>query len=130
LLLDSHTWFWTAAAPEVLSMPAREAISDRRNDLVLSPVTVWELLALARKGRLDLGQDAAGWVRTHIVEAVAPTSVEPVSIDIAVRSERLPGYSNPDPADRLLIATALERDLVLVTVDRSMREYRALRTLW
>jgi PIN domain nuclease of toxin-antitoxin system len=37
---------------------------------------------------------------------------------------------NPDPADRFLAATALEHDLVLVTADRSLREYRPLRTLW
>lgn len=129
LLLDTHVWFWAAARPEALSTAAAEAIADVENELALSPVTVWELLVLARKGRLHLGVDPHSWVQTHIVQAV-PKAILPLTAAIAARSERLPGYSNPDPADRFLAATALEHDLVLVTADRSLREYGPLRTLW
>jgi PIN domain nuclease of toxin-antitoxin system len=129
LLLDTHTWFWTATRPEALSDAAADAIADVGNDLALSPVTIWELLVLARKRRLDLGADRHAWVRTHIVEGV-PKTVLPLTAAIADRSERLPSYTNPDPADRFLAATALEHDLVLVTADRSLRDYGPLRTLW
>src|SRR5687768_2871431 len=96
LLLDTHTWFWTAARPEALSGAAAEAIADPSNELVLSPITVWELLVLARKGRLDLGEDSQGWVRTRILEAIIPKTIQPLTAEIAARSERLPGYSNAD----------------------------------
>jgi PIN domain nuclease of toxin-antitoxin system len=130
LLLDTHAWFWAASRPEALSSEAVDAIEDPTNDLVLSPVTVWELLVLARKRRIDLGPDRHAWVRRHIVESQIPKLFFPLTADIAARSERLPGYENPDPADRFLAATALEHDLVLVTADRSLRDYRVLNTLW
>ena len=129
LLLDTHTWFWAAARPEALSGAAAEAIADATNDLALSPVTIWELLVLARKGRLDLGADRHAWVRSQIVEGM-PKTILPLTVAIAERSERLVGYANPDPADRFLAATALEHDLILVTMDRSLRDYGPLRTLW
>lgn len=130
LLLDTHAWFWAAARPDALSEAAREAICDPTSDLSLSSVTVWELLVLARKGRLDLGPDRHAWVRHQILESAIPKTILPLAPEIAERSERLSGYSNPDPAHRFLAATALEDDRLLVTADRSLREYAALRTLW
>lgn len=130
LLLDTHTWFWAAARPEALSDAAAEAIADPGNDLALSPVTVWELLVLARKGRLELGADRHAWIREHVLGSAIAKTVLPLTAEIAARSERLPGYANPDPADRFLAATALEHDRVLVTIDRSLRDYAPLRTLW
>lgn len=130
LLLDTHVWFWAAARPDALSEAAREAICDPTSDLGLSSVTVWELLVLARKGRLDLGPDRHAWVRHQILESAIPKTIFPLTPEVAERSERLPGYANPDPADRFLAATALEHDRVLVTADRSLREYATLRTLW
>jgi PIN domain nuclease of toxin-antitoxin system len=106
------------------------AVVDPSNTLALSPITVCELLVLARKGRLDMGDDAHAWVHDNIVGGPLLKSILPLTADIAARSERLPGYSNPDPADRFLAATALEHDLVLVSADHSLREYRPLRTRW
>ena len=130
LLLDTHTWFWAASRPESLSESARAAIADPTNELALSAITVWELLVLARKGRIDLGADRHAWVRKHIVDSPIPKTFLALTAAIAARSEALPGYDNPDPADRFLAATALEHDHVLVTADRSLREYAPLRTLW
>lgn len=130
LLLDTHVWFWSATRPDALSSAAADAIADPHSELSLSAVTVWELLVLARKGRIDLGPDRHGWVRDQILSAAIPKVVRPLTAEIAARSERLPGYANPDPADRFLAATAIEHDLILVTADRSLRDYTALRTLW
>ena len=130
LLLDTHVWFWAATRPDALSVAAAQAIRDGSNELGLSPITVWELLVLARKGRLDLGPDRYAWVQANLMAAGPGKVVHPLTAEIAARSERLPGYGIPDPADRFLAATALESDLVLVTADRSLRDYGALRTLW
>jgi len=130
LLLDTHTWFWAATQPESLSRAAAAAVSDPTNRLGLSPITVWELLVLARKGRIDTGADPQAWVRRCIIESPVLKTVYTLTPEIAARSERLPGYENPDPADRFLAATALEHDLVLVTADHSLRRYNALRTIW
>jgi len=54
----------------------------------------------------------------------------PLTHGIALRSESLDGFAAEDPADRFLVATALEHDLTLVTADRAMQGFEPLRTLW
>lgn len=62
LLLDTHTWVWRLLAPERVSADAETAIADRDNDVFLSPISTWEVLLLARKGRLSLSRTATEWV--------------------------------------------------------------------
>lgn len=128
LLLDTHIWVWRLFAPERLSPMAESAISDRSAELYLSPISTWETLVLARKGRLDLRPSPSEWV----LDALRRSAVLaiPLSHSIALRSEQLEGFGSDDPADRFLVATAIEHELVLVTADRAMQTYRRVETLW
>jgi PIN domain nuclease of toxin-antitoxin system len=56
--------------------------------------------------------------------------VLPLTVDIAIESERLGESFPPDPADRLIVATARVHDLTLITSDRPIRKGGAARTLW
>ena len=74
-------------------------------------------------GRVALSEAPARYPR------LALTAV-PVSHGIALRSEALGGFGSEDPADRFLVATALEHDLTLVTADEAMRAFGPVATLW
>ena len=128
LLLDTHVWIWRLLEPERLSARAAAALAERDHEVHLSPISVWETLVLARRGRLGLDPNPAAWVR----EALRRSAVimAPVTHDVAIRSEALAGFASPDPADRFLVATALEASLVLLTADRAMLDYRPVETLW
>jgi PIN domain nuclease of toxin-antitoxin system len=128
LLLDTHTWIWRLLAPERLSENAERAIANRDSTVHLSPVSTWEALVLARKRRLSLAPSPTEWV----LEALRRSALTalPLTHGIALRSERLEGFESEDPADRFLVATALEHDLVLVTADRTMQAFKAVHTLW
>ena len=128
LLLDTHTWLWRLLDPGQLSADAERAIADRESELHLSPVSTWETLVLARKGRLTLTPSPSEWVLDALRRS-APTST-PVTHGIALRSEALPDFGSEDPADRFLVATALEHDLTVVTADAAMRAYSPLGTIW
>ena len=128
LLLDTHAWLWRLLAPEQLSVAAERAIANRESEVYLSPVSTWETLVLARKGRLTLTPSPSEWVLDALRRS-APTAA-PLSHSIALRSEALPGFDSQDPADRFLVATALEHDLTLVTADAAMRGYSPLETIW
>lgn len=128
LLLDTHAWLWRLLAPEQLSADAERAIADRENELHLSPVSTWETLVLARKGRLTLRPSPSEWVLDALRRS-APTAA-PLTHSIALRSEALSQFDSQDPADRFLVATALEHDLTLVTADTAMRGFSPLKTLW
>jgi PIN domain nuclease of toxin-antitoxin system len=128
LLLDTHAWLWRLLDPKRISPNAEAAVADPENELLLSPISTWETLALARKGRLSLTPSPSEWVLDALRRS-APTAV-PLNHGIAVRSEALDGFSSEDPADRFLVATALELDLTLVTADRAMHEFGPVETLW
>ena len=63
LLLDTHIWLWSALDPSHLSKRIRRALEDVRNELWLSPMTVWEVLVLARKKRVVLEPTPEQWIR-------------------------------------------------------------------
>lgn len=128
LLLDTHVWIWRLLEPERLSERADLALADRENTLHLSPVSTWETLVLARKGRVSLKPSPTEWVLDALRRSALTTI--PLSHGIALRSEMLEGFESADPADRFLVATALEHELVLVTADEAMRTFEHVETLW
>ncbi len=83
---------------------------------------------LARKGRLSLKPSPTEWVLDALRRSALATL--PLSHGIALRSEALEGFESTDPADRFLVATALEHGLVLVTADAAMQAFAPVETLW
>lgn len=128
LLIDTHVWIWNFTNPALLSVAAHAALRDSSNELYLSPITTWEVLMLARKRRIILDREPQSWINTAL--AATPATQLPITHEIATRSHDLPGYANPDPADRFLIATALIHDLSILTRDESMTEWPGVRVLW
>jgi PIN domain nuclease of toxin-antitoxin system len=126
LLLDTHIWIWSALNPTSLSPRVVRALEDTRNELWLSPITVWETLVLARKKRLVLEPTAEQWIRRALREL--PLREATLNHEVAVQSETI-RLGHDDPADRFLVATALVYDLTLVTADRRLMKNRQLRTL-
>lgn len=83
---------------------------------------------LVSRGRLELTMDAADWIAR--CEALPFLSFVPVDNEVALRSTRLPGRLHHDPADRIIIATALSLGATLVTKDRRIRAYEHVPTVW
>lgn len=128
LLLDTHVWIWRLLAPERLSDDAEGAVAARESTLHLSPISTWETLVLARKGRLSLKPSPAAWVLDALRRSALTTV--PLTHGIALRSEALEGFESTDPADRLIVATAMEHELVLVSADRAIQGFEPVKTLW
>ncbi len=109
--------------PERLSHAAQESIPQNRDRLYLSPTSTWEAMILARKGKIQLDPTRAG--RGRRAPALRPPRDPALTRDRAP-SEALDGFDSRDPADRFLVATALEHDFTLVTADERMRAYEPL----
>lgn len=121
LLLDTHIWLWSALEPARLSKRVRAALEDRRNELWLSPMSVWETLVLARKKRLVFESTPEAWVRRALDEL--PVHEAPINQEVAIRSEAV-RLGHKDPADRFIVATALVYELTLVTADKRLVKSR------
>lgn len=114
LLLDTHIWLWALLEPERLSRTVRAALGSVENELWLSPISVWEALLLAERGRVRVDSSPAVWVEQMV--SALPRREAALTHDIAVASRRLV-LSHDDPADRFLAATAHVLNLTLVTSD-------------
>jgi PIN domain nuclease of toxin-antitoxin system len=63
LLLDTHIWIWTHLEPWRISSEVTTELGSPRNELWLSPLSIWELVLLVEKKRLDLDADMGEWVQ-------------------------------------------------------------------
>jgi PIN domain nuclease of toxin-antitoxin system len=128
LLLDTHIWVWSHAEPERLSKRVAAALADEGNDLWLSPISVWEFLLLAERGRVRVRGPASPsqWVDAAL--ARAPMHDAALSREVAVRSRSV-RLEHDDPADRFLAATADVYELKLVTADERLLRGKGFRTL-
>lgn len=129
ILLDTHAWVWWVSDPERLSRRARGAIDKAipERKIHVSCISTWEIALLVARGRLELTLDIQEWVRKS--EAIPCLNFIPVDNRIALKSVLLPAFHN-DPADRILVATALTLGAALVTQDEKIQDYRHVRTIW
>ena len=120
LLLDTHVLVWSVEASPRLGAHARQAINRaaREQRVLVAAITPWEIALLVGKGRLQLNADVMEWVREALGKP--GVMVAPLEPEIAVASTRLPWEMHPDPADRMLVATARHLGATLVTADRAL----------
>ena len=129
IVLDTHALIWWVSGGP-LSKAVREAIdrASASRALHASSMTVWEIAVLVKKGRLELTVELAPWIRS--LEALPALRFVPVDVDIALASTLLPGSLHPDPADRIIVATARSLDAALVTRDAQLADYPHVETIW
>jgi PIN domain nuclease of toxin-antitoxin system len=125
-LLDTHEWLWflQGDATKLTSATVEEFLTwQRQGTLFVSAVSIWEIAVSVSKGRLDLGTSVENWVQRSVRDG--GLNLLPLTASILIESTRLPGYAHKDPGDRMLMATALEHDLILVTRDAKILPYGA-----
>jgi len=127
ILLDTCTLLWLAGDKSHLSAKAADAIRASGEFVEVSAITAWEIAWKHAKGHLELGMDARAWFQLALeVQQVREVAV---TASIALRAAELPRIHS-DPADRFIVATALELGLPVVTPDHLIRQYPGVRTLW
>ena len=126
LLLDTHVWIWSLTSDRKLGRRASREIASARNEVWLSPVSVWEALLLADRGRLRFPAEPSRFLETSL--ATLGYREAPLTNDVALESRRL-ALSTEDPADRFLAATAKVYGLTLVTADERLLALREIDVL-
>ncbi len=126
LLLDTHAFIWWLAGSERLPVTARRAIANASNKKFVSAASAWEIATKHRIGKLP----AADMLVEDVSGAIAGEGFEelPITVDEAVRAGSLPG-PHRDPFDRMLIAQALARHLVFISIESLFDQY-GVRRLW
>lgn len=94
----------------------------------VSSISVWKVAMLVMRDRLTLTMDTDVWISK--VESLPFLTFVPVDNRIAMRAVQLEGFAHRDPADRMIVATAINMGATLVTADAELRRYRRVKTIW
>jgi len=89
----------------------------------ISPMSAWEIGLLAAKGRLTISVSAEAWFERLL--ATPGMQLTDLTVKTLIVSSFLPGLPPRDPADRIIIATARELGLRIVTRDQTILDYAA-----
>ena len=126
LLLDTHAFLWWYEGSSRMSSPARQAVDNDNNEVLVSAASAWEITTKHRLGKLP----GADLIAADVAGAIADQDFEELSITVeeAARAGALPG-PHRDPFDRMLIAQALSRNLALISNESIFDRY-GIRRLW
>ena len=122
ILLDTHIWFWWVQDVNQLAPQQQTALaSGERDGLGVSVISCWEIAMLVAKKRLALSVSVMDWMR----QALRYPGIRQLRLTpkIAIASTELPGEFHPDPADRIIVATARAHDVPVMTNDERIRNY-------
>lgn len=127
VLLDTCALLWWTLEPDRLSDKARK-VCDRisQDGAFISSVSVWEIGIKMKKGVLEIGDSLSGYVNR--LKSLGCVEIIAVDEEIWIKNILLE-WQHRDPADRTIIATAMLRDLPIMTKDRTILDYYS-KTVW
>ena len=118
LLLDTHIWIWSVGERRRLSSRVVRELTNKENQLWLSPISIWEVQFLYGKRRIELeGINVETWTRKAL--EIRPLNEATLTIDVALEIPKL-NLTHGDPGDHFLVATAKVFGLTLVTADEQL----------
>ena len=118
VLLDTHCLI-KLVLDEKLSSRVRKLILEA-TELIISPISAWEIAMLEKLGYIELDRPALNWYTSALLERrVRQVDLSP---EILMDSVFL-DWTHRDPADRIIVATALNQDAVIATEDAQMLKY-------
>ncbi|MEX2581602.1 MAG: type II toxin-antitoxin system VapC family toxin [Verrucomicrobiales bacterium] len=119
-VFDTHVWVWSAAGDA-----RAENIREFSGSAVVSAISQWEVSTLAMKDRLRLLPDEETWFSENLE---SPVSLAPITPEIAMASCRLPDFHG-DPADRIIVATAITLGIPLITADEKIIRWNEMQRM-
>lgn len=98
------------------------------SSIFIPSITVVELIYLTEKGKI------AKPVLDRLISALSNSEyafdLMPLNFEIAQVVQQVPRYAVPDLPDRVITATAMYLNLVLVTKDQKIRDFYKDRAIW
>ncbi len=115
ILIDTHVLIWLDEGNSSLGKKSR-ALTDtalQEGELLVSAISFWETAMLVAKQRVEIKMDLEAWRLNLLAQGLQEA---PVDGGLALRAGNLPEFHG-DPADRLIVATALHTSATLLTAD-------------
>jgi PIN domain nuclease of toxin-antitoxin system len=123
LLLDTCAAIWIGNSEELSdeAVAALDEASDQGEPVYISPISAWEIGMLASRGRFASPLSPQAWFDRFL--AIGRFQLTELVPSLLIGSSFLPGNPPKDPMDRIIIVTAREEGLRLITRDRVILDY-------
>jgi len=124
ILLDTHVLVWLDEGNSRLGAQSRDmidmALSQER--LSVSAISFWEIAMLVEKKRLEIKMDLQVW-RRELLE----TGLQEITMHgfLGIQVANLPDFHG-DPADRIIVSSALANSATLITADEKILAWQGL----
>jgi len=122
ILLDTHIWVRWLISDNM--NPALIDTIENSEQVCISSISCWEVVYLAKRGRIELEIPADKWIDVGLSDS--SITCLPIDRQIAVLAANLPEHHR-DPADRIIIATAITHGAQLMSFDGQFRKYDELK---
>jgi len=118
LLLDTHVLIWLTEGSLRLGEAALDQINCafEENQLGVATISFWEIAMLQQKERIELNMDLHAWRSDLLQNGLQEITLAGTT---AIRAGKLSKFHG-DPADRMIVATAIENAATLVTADKKI----------
>jgi PIN domain nuclease of toxin-antitoxin system len=125
IVVDTHVLVWDVEGNTRLGLGGRAQIdrAARVEGLFVSAITPWEIALAVSRNRMALSREVSVWLNAALT--LPGLMLAPLSPAIAIDSVSLPGDFHSDPADRIIVATARNLRVPLLTADRAILAYGA-----
>ena len=128
IVLDTHALLWWALAPDQLSETAAAACEQvDRDGGFASSISIWELGVKIARGKLAIGVPIDEFARR--IEQGGAVELLPVGTTTWLRSLAL-DWPHRDPADRVIVATALLKGVPVLTKDQDLHAFGGVQCIW
>jgi len=115
ILIDTHVLIWLDEGNPKLGEQSRQIIelSHKRGDLAVSAISFWETAMLAKKGRVEISIGISLWRSELLSGGLRELPVDGLA---GIRAASIDNFHS-DPADRIIVATAMNNNAELLTAD-------------
>ena len=125
-LLDTHALLWILADDQRLSKNAKDCYLDKKNIILLSLSSIWEMSIKSSLNKLEIKSSMETFVEQHVINNniqilnILPQHLYPL--------EKLP-FHHRDPFDRLIISQAIYENMPVITSDKNFDLY-SVKRVW
>lgn len=120
VLLDTHCLIKLTTGTKLASKTLK--MIHTAEELLASPISAWEIAMLVKRGFIEIDRPPLNWYTSALLaQKIRQTDLSP---DVLIASAFLE-WEHRDPADRILVATALSEKATLATEDATILRFFA-----
>lgn len=122
IILDTHTLVWMDEGNTRLGQKSRKLIDKglRNEEVAVSSISFWEIAMLIQKKRLSLSKPVSQWMQDLLQQGLNEIAV---TGGIGIIASELANFHG-DPADRMIMATAIAHSATLITADKNILKWK------